>query len=70
MGIPEVSGVSPKEGKPGTKVTIRGENLGNNKDDIECELLYYELVFSTTTTILIIQPSPYVGRVARSHWNM
>ena len=31
---PVVSGISPKEGFPGTKVTIRGENLGNNKDDV------------------------------------
>lgn len=31
---PVVSGISPKEGYPGTKVTIRGANLGNNKDDV------------------------------------
>ena len=37
MSCPEVSGVSPKEGVPGTKVTIRGQNLGNSKEDIECE---------------------------------
>lgn len=35
MGAPpSVTGVSPKEGPPGTKVTIRGENLGSNPDDI------------------------------------
>ncbi|KAL5471586.1 hypothetical protein EMCRGX_G029713 [Ephydatia muelleri] len=31
---PTVSGVSPREGFPGTKVTIRGENLGNSKGDV------------------------------------
>jgi len=31
---PEVTGVSPKEGAPGTRVTIRGENLGSKQDDI------------------------------------
>ena len=34
---PVVSGVSPKEGFPGTKITIRGENLGVRKDDILCK---------------------------------
>ena len=30
---PQVTGISPKEGPPGTKVTIRGEDLGlSNKD--------------------------------------
>ncbi len=33
-GLPEVSGISPKDGPPGTKITIRGENLGESKDDI------------------------------------
>lgn len=31
---PVVTGVSPKEGRPGTKITIRGENLGTGKSDI------------------------------------
>lgn len=34
---PLVSGISPKEGLPGTKVTIRGDNLGTRKEDITCE---------------------------------
>lgn len=35
MGLPPVvTGVSPKEGPPGTRVTIRGENLGYGPDDI------------------------------------
>lgn len=29
-----VTGISPKEGKPGTKLTIRGENFGNCEDDL------------------------------------
>ena len=32
--VPIVSGVSPKEGPPGTKLTIRGEHLGDSKKDI------------------------------------
>ncbi|XP_070536873.1 exocyst complex component 2-like isoform X2 [Ptychodera flava] len=31
---PKVTGLSPKEGPPGTKVTIRGENLGINARDL------------------------------------
>ena len=35
MGLPPVvTGVSPKEGPPGTRVTIRGENLGHEPEDI------------------------------------
>lgn len=31
---PVVSGVSPNEGPPGTRLTIRGENLGESLRDI------------------------------------
>ena len=31
---PKVTGLSPKEGLPGTKVTIRGENLGSSPEDL------------------------------------
>lgn len=31
---PQVTGISPKEGPPGTKVTIRGERLGRSQADI------------------------------------
>lgn len=31
---PVVTGISPKEGLPGTRVTIRGENLGNRPQDL------------------------------------
>ena len=34
-GSPSVTGVSPREGPPFTKLTIRGENLGDCFDDIE-----------------------------------
>lgn len=36
---PVVTGLSPKEGPPGTKVTIRGEFLGARAEDLvgECE---------------------------------
>ena len=31
---PLVTGISPKEGPPGTRITIRGEFLGNSSQDI------------------------------------
>lgn len=36
---PIVTGLSPKEGPPGTKITIRGEFLGNRADDLIGKLL-------------------------------
>ena len=35
MSAPVVTGISPKEAKPGTKLTIRGENFGLNLNDLE-----------------------------------
>ena len=40
LPVPVVSGISPREGPPGTKVTIRGENLGINKKDVLGELAW------------------------------
>ncbi|XP_054169262.1 exocyst complex component 2-like [Oppia nitens] len=34
MSCPKTTGLSPKEGPPGTKITIRGENLGLSQDDL------------------------------------
>ncbi|KFM81967.1 Exocyst complex component 2, partial [Stegodyphus mimosarum] len=34
MEPPKVTGLSPKEGEPGTKITIRGENLGTSQRDL------------------------------------
>ena len=34
MVKPLVTGISPKEGFPGTKVTIRGEFLGKDESDL------------------------------------
>ena len=34
MPRPLVTGVSPKEGYPGTKIVIRGENLGKDESDL------------------------------------
>ncbi|CAH8655198.1 unnamed protein product [Schistosoma curassoni] len=31
---PQVNGISPNQGTPGTKLTIRGENLGNTASDL------------------------------------
>jgi exocyst complex component 2 len=34
MPPPQVTGVAPREGYPGSKITLRGENLGQSYDDI------------------------------------
>ena len=48
---PLVTGVSPKEGPPGTRVTIRGENLGRDVKDLVgefiCHLLCLSKIFDT-----------------------
>ena len=31
---PQVTGISPKEGPPGTQIIIRGENLGISANDV------------------------------------
>ena len=36
---PVVTGISPAEGPPGTKVKIRGENLGKSAADLLGELV-------------------------------
>lgn len=33
-GPPKVTGLSPKEGPPGTRIIIRGENLGVSPNDL------------------------------------
>ena len=40
MAAPLVTGVSPKEGPPGSRVTIRGENFGKDPKDLIGELLF------------------------------
>jgi len=37
---PVVTGLSPKEGPPGTRVTIRGEFLGKKLNDLIGRALY------------------------------
>jgi len=32
--LPQVTGISPKEGPPGTRVTLRGEHLGVDTRDL------------------------------------
>ena len=34
MEGPKVTGLSPREGQPGTRVTLRGERLGRSQQDI------------------------------------
>lgn len=45
MAPPAVTGISPKEGPPGTRVTIRGENLGKKPQDLisKIHLTYLQL---------------------------
>ena len=35
---PQVTGISPKEGPPGTRVTLRGEDLGTDARDLTGKL--------------------------------
>lgn len=44
---PVVTGLSPKEGPPGTKVTIRGEFLGSRAEDLvgESPMLRVYVIF-------------------------
>jgi len=59
---PVVSGVSPREGPPGTKITIRGENLGISPQDLAgvfingCDCL---LISEWKTDRKIIALAPY-----------
>lgn len=55
---PLVSGVSPNEGLPGTKVTIRGENLGSRKEDVTCKLPSVLVIFGYSWDF-VITPSHY-----------
>ncbi|XP_063951226.1 exocyst complex component 2-like [Lytechinus pictus] len=56
---PKVTGLSPKEGPPGTKLTIRGENLGINEKDV-----FSIIVCGVNITLLAewISPSKIICR--------
>lgn len=50
MGPPPiVTGVSPKEGPPGTRVTVRGEFLGKTASDLSGK-------FSLISAVLVFSP--------------
>lgn len=62
---PVVTGISPIEGVPGTKVTIRGENLGSRPEDLigNAHLLclptwFTHLTYSPSLFILLIYCQP------------
>ena len=57
---PVVSGISPREGLPGTRVTIRGENLGSNRQDVIGLCSIY-------SAIEIIQATPFSCENLQSH---
>lgn len=38
---PVVTGLSPIEGPPGTRITIRGENFGNKPSDLIGSYYYF-----------------------------
>ncbi|KAK9509163.1 hypothetical protein O3M35_006540 [Rhynocoris fuscipes] len=63
---PVVTGVSPKEGPPGTRVTIRGENLGNKPQDlVGVEICGCDCLLSTewkSPNKLIARSGPGKGR--------
>lgn len=50
---PIVTGLSPKEGPPGTKITIRGEFLGSRANDLigGCIIFVIFIESNITTTL-------------------
>lgn len=56
MEPPKVTGLSPKEGEPGTKVIIRGENLGTSQRDL---LSILALIFIVLDPLLILSRKPH-----------
>ena len=45
---PQVTGLSPKEGKEGTKIIIRGQNLGKDKYDLKSNAVLSSMYFNFT----------------------
>lgn len=63
LGQPLVTGISPKDGIPGTQVTIRGENLGVDGSDLVA------LVICGTDCLMTAKwksPSKIVTRVGQA----
>ena len=50
---PQVTGISPKEGPPGTRVTIRGENLGVDARDLIG--MFYWILFDSLPGVALIK---------------
>uniref|UniRef100_A0A0N4ZV59 Exocyst complex component 2 n=1 Tax=Parastrongyloides trichosuri TaxID=131310 RepID=A0A0N4ZV59_PARTI len=62
-GIPQITGISPKEGAPGTLVTLRGENLGNDASDL---LALFICGTDCVVTAKWKSPSKIVARVGQA----
>lgn len=56
---PVVTGISPKEGPPGTKVTIRGEYLGNNHNDLLSNLQIINFKLTLESQLLFYRSSRF-----------
>lgn len=50
---PQVTGLSPKEGKEGTKIIIRGQNLGKDKHDLKSNVGCFKLECRTNEIELL-----------------
>lgn len=55
MAPPAVTGISPKEGPPGTRVTIRGEKLGNKPQDLISKILANLQFYSYNTLRIYVK---------------
>ena len=63
MGPPPiVNGISPREGPPGTKITIRGENFGISPQDL-VRLYHYRITLTRFFQTLRLESSSMAATV-------
>lgn len=72
---PLVTGVSPKEGPPGTRITIRGENLGHDAKDLVgkpvfIELFQFSIVVLLSLVIILECSGKWGGPKIGNFWRM
>ena len=56
--LPQVTGISPKEGPPGTRVTIRGQDVGLDTRDLIGNILLLYLLTKYLNVLTISTSNP------------